>query len=459
MVKNSYLCKTNIEMTNEQIMTKKQTISIVDFPEEEKIVENFGMKFYGETSYENQMAVLSHYLHNNKKKIPKGEQREIIDAIRFFLSRKEFRQKVDVDEWSDEQVLAVAEDPAQYSLFSEFFDVPFPSPVKSKFTFIDLFAGIGGIRIAMQNSGGKCVYSSEWNAQAQRTYLANYGEMPFGDITKESTKSYIPDNFDVLCAGFPCQPFSISGKQKGFADTRGTLFFDICSIVSQKRPKVIFLENVKHLVHHDNGNTLKTILTKLEELGYNTSWRILNGSDYGVPQNRERIIIVGTPNGIFDFDKVKKKPRPHLIEFLDKEGDFEYLTPDEYTLLDDPKEQPGSGLIFAGYRNKSIRKAGVRPGTEHLSRVHKQPNRIYSVYGIHPTLPSQESSGRFFVLTEDHRVRKLTVNECWRIMGFPESYKKVSPVGEQYKQLGNSVCIPMIEAVANEINNQFFSKK
>ena len=283
--------------------------------------------------------------------------------------------------------------------------------------------------------------------------------MPFGDITKESTKHYIPDNFDVLCAGFPCQPFSISGKQKGFEDTRGTLFFDICSIVSEKKPKVVFLENVKHLVHHDNGNTLKVILTKLKELGYDVSWRVLNGSDYGVPQNRERIIIVGTLFGEFDFDKIEKKPRPHLIDFLDKEGNFEFLNPDEYTLLDDPKEQPESGLIFAGYRNKSIRKAGVRPGTEHLSRVHKQPNRIYSVYGIHPTLPSQESSGRFFVLTQDHRVRKLTVKECWRIMGFPESYKKISPIGDQYKQLGNSVCIPMIEAVADEINNQFFSHK
>ena len=148
-----------------------------------------------------------------------------------------------------------------------------------------------------------------------------------------------------------------------------------------------------------------------------------------------------------------------MIDFLDKEGDFEYLDSDEYTLLDNPKEKPESGLIFAGYRNKSIRKAGVRPGTEHLSRVHKQPNRIYSVYGIHPTLPSQESSGRFFVLTEDHRVRKLTISECWRIMGFPESYKKISPIGVQYKQLGNSVCIPMIEAVADEINNQFFSNR
>lgn len=436
--------------------TKVKKISYLEVSEEERVEQNFSMKFYGPTSEENYMAVLSHWLHNHRRNISRDEQAEVVDVIRDYLDRKEFRQGLNLDELTDDEVLKIAEDPAQCHLFSDFFNVPFPAPENPKFTFIDLFAGVGGIRLGMQDAGGKCIYSSEWNCQAQKTYLTNYGEMPFGDITKESTKNYIPDNFDVLCAGFPCQPFSISGKQKGFEDTRGTLFFDICSIVSAKKPKVIFLENVKHLVHHDDGNTLKTILAKLKDLGYNVSWRVLNGSDYGVPQNRERIIIVGTLDGEFDFEKVKKKPRPHLIDFLDKEGDFEYLAPEEYTLLDNPKEQPESGLIFAGYRNKSIRKAGVRPGTEHLSRVHKQPNRIYSVYGIHPTLPSQESSGRFFVLTEDHRVRKLTVNECWRIMGFPESYKKVSPVGDQYKQLGNSVCIPMIAAVANEINNQFF---
>lgn len=435
-----------------------EILSLKDFPEEDTVINNIGVKVYGETSYENQMAVLSHFLHNRHDEIDNEVRLEIVEAIREYLSRKELTQKIDIDNMSDEKLLMVAEDPAQYNLFSDFFNIPFPTPQKTKFTFIDLFAGVGGIRLGMQKAGGKCIYSSEWNCQAQKTYLSNFGEMPFGDITKQSTKNYIPDNFDVLCAGFPCQPFSISGKQKGFEDTRGTLFFDICSIVSTKKPKVIFLENVKHLVHHDKGNTLKTILTKLKELGYNVTWRVLNGSDFGVPQNRERIIIVGTRYGEFVFDKVKKKPRPRLIDFLDKEGSFEYLNPNEYTLLDNPKEQPDSGLIFAGYRNKSIRKAGVRPGTEHLSRVHKQPNRIYSVFGIHPTLPSQESSGRFFVLTEDHRVRKLTVNECWRIMGFPESYKKISPTGDQYKQLGNSVCIPMIEAVADEINNQFFSK-
>lgn len=326
--------------------------------------------------------------------------------------------------------------------------------MRNNIKFIDLFCGIGGIRLGMDSQGFECVFSSDINAECQRTYNENFGEEPFGDITQIDEKS-IPDH-DILCAGFPCQPFSISGKQKGFDDTRGTLFFDICRILNEKKPSVVFLENVKHLVHHNGGKTLQTILEKLEDLGYSVSWRVLNGSDYGVPQNRERIIIIGSLNGKFDFDKLQTVPRERLLEYLDTEGEFEYLDPADYTLIENPKQQPGSGLIFAGYRNKSIRKVGVRPGTEHLSRVHKQPNRIYSVLGIHPTLPSQESSGRYFVLTTDNRVRKLTINECWRIMGFPESYIKVSSIGEQYKQLGNSVCVPMIKAVATEINNQFF---
>lgn len=323
--------------------------------------------------------------------------------------------------------------------------------------FIDLFCGIGGIRLGMESQGFKCVFSSDINLECQKTYEKNFGEKPFGDITMIDEK-LIPEH-EILCAGFPCQPFSISGKQKGFEDIRGNLFFEICRIINEKKPPVVFLENVKHLIHHDHGRTLETIITKLETLGYCVSWKILNAVDFGVAQNRERIIIIGSLSGAkFDFSKVRTVKRKMLTDFLDKTGIFEYLDPSEYTLLDNPKQQPISGLIFAGYRNKAIRKAGVRPGTEHLSRVHKQPNRIYSAKGIHPTLPSQESSGRFFILTEDGRVRKLTINECWRIMGFPEDYKKISAVGEQYKQLGNSVCIPMIEAVAKEINNQFFRR-
>lgn len=175
-----------------KIRTRKAALT--DFPEEEKVVDGVDVKVYGETSYENQMAVLSHWLHNNHRDIAKEEQAEIANAIREFLERKEFRQKINIDEMSDDDLLMAAEDPAQYGLFSQFFNVPFPAPQNPKFTFIDLFAGIGGFRIAMQNLGGKCVYSSEFDAKAQETHLTNYGEMPLDDITK----SYIPKDFDIL---------------------------------------------------------------------------------------------------------------------------------------------------------------------------------------------------------------------------------------------------------------------
>ena len=325
--------------------------------------------------------------------------------------------------------------------------------MENKVTFIDLFSGIGGIRQGFEKNGFECVFSSEINNECKKTYEANYGEMPYGDISKIEAKD-IPDH-DVLCAGFPCQPFSISGKQKGFSDTRGTLFFEISRIAESKKPKVIFLENVKHLKNHNHGNTLATIISELERIGYDVAWKVLNASDFGVAQNRERIIIVASQNGKFEFSKVQTRKKVILNDILDTDGNFEYLNPSEYTIIDNPKRQM-SGLIFVGYRNKAIRKAGVRPGTENLSRVHKQPNRIYSAMGVHPTLPSQEVSGRYYIYTSDNRVRKLTLNECYKLMGYSDDFKKVCSVAEQYKQIGNSVCVPMIYELAKEIKNQFF---
>ncbi|MBR0150140.1 MAG: DNA (cytosine-5-)-methyltransferase [Synergistaceae bacterium] len=202
-------------------------------------------------------------------------------------------------------------------------------------TFIDLFCGIGGIRLGMEEAGFHCVMSSDVNKECRNTYAANFGEIPLGDI-RNIDENTVPDH-DVLCAGFPCQPFSISGKMKGFDDTRGTLFFEICRIINAKKPPVVFLENVKHMVHHNHGRTLEVIAGMLESLGYKVSWSVLNGSDFGVPQNRERIIIIGSVVSEFDFNAVKKKPRPRLADFLDSSGDFEYLSPDEYTLIDSPK--------------------------------------------------------------------------------------------------------------------------
>ena len=245
---------------------KKYTtkINISDFPE---VITKEGIKIYGETSYENSIAVLSHYLHNHNGEASEEQKAEIITAVRDFLHRKNIRQGLN-EEFSDDDVWRVAEDAAQYDFFRDFFDIPFPAPQNPNFTFIDLFAGIGGFRIAMQNLGGKCVYSSEFDAKAQESYFANYGEMPFGDITKESTKSYIPDGFDMLCAGFPCQAFSLAGKKMGFNETRGTLFFDVAEILRRKRPKAFFLENVKGLVIHDRGKTFKTIINRIKDLGY-----------------------------------------------------------------------------------------------------------------------------------------------------------------------------------------------
>ncbi len=321
-----------------------------------------------------------------------------------------------------------------------------------QYKFIDLFAGIGGFRKGFEDAGFKCVFTSEINPQCQQVYEANFGEKPSGDITTINPID-IPD-FDILLGGFPCQPFSISGKKMGFEDTRGTLFFDICRIIEEKKPSVIVLENVKHLIHHDKKRTFKTILKALMNLGYNVNHKILNAKDFGLPQNRERIFIIATKNHYFDFTKLKRKKKTVLRDFLDKEGDFEFIDKSEYTLIDTPKNQE-SGLIFVGHRNKNIWKKGIRENTEHLSRVHRQPNRIYSVDGTHPTIPSQETAGRFFIyIPELDAVRKLTINECYKIMGFPPDFIKHPNTGEQYKQIGNSVAITVIRAIAESIKEQ-----
>ncbi len=348
--------------------------------------------------------------------------------------------------------LNVVKEPELQYMLPIKWDVPFPEPKSVKFTFIDLFAGIGGFRIPLQKLGGKCLFSSENNYHAQRAYEYNFGEVPFGDITKLN-KNLVPKH-DILCAGFPCQPFSISGKMKGFEDTRGTLIYDVFEIIEKQKPNVVLLENVKHLIYHDSKRTLLVITKHLEELGYIVSQKVLNASDFGIPQNRERIIIVGHRKKHFDFSKIKTYPKPILRDFLDYKNNFEYLD-ESFTILEEQKKQK-SGLIFAGFRNKTLRKVGVRPGTEHLSRVHKQPNRIYSTDGVHPTIPSQETSGRFWIWHKK-KVRKLTINECYRIMGFPDNYRFIYNKNELYKQIGNSVAIPMVKAVAKQIIKQLLN--
>src|SRR5574344_1772915 len=320
-------------------------------------------------------------------------------------------------------------------------------------TFIDLFAGIGGFRLAFNNEGFKCVFSSEINKHCQQGYFDNYKELPYGDITKMNPEE-VPD-FDILTARFPCQPFSICGRRKGFEDTRGTSFFNICNIIKIKNPKVLVLENVKHLIHHDNGKTFKVIIESLEELGYCVRYKLLNAKDFGVPQNRERIISFAIKYGTFNFNALHYNTKqPKIKDILDSNIETDYLDKSEYTLIENIRQQE-SGLLFVGYRNKSIWKKGVRPNTEHLSRVHRQPNRIYSINGIHPTIPSQETSGRFFIyIPEINKVRKLTINECYKLMGFPTNFKKNSIIGEAYKEVGNSVCVPLIQEIAKQIKIQ-----
>lgn len=330
--------------------------------------------------------------------------------------------------------------------------------LKQNIRFIDLFAGIGGFRMSFDRCGCQCVFSSEFNEACQKVYEDNYGEKPFGDITKIDEKD-IPD-FDILCAGFPCQPFSICGKKMGFNDTRGTLFFDVCRIIKEKQPKVVVLENVKHLINHDKKKTFRVILSTLEELGYHVSYRILDSTKFGVPQCRERIIIVGVKDRVFDFDDLQESKPLCIRDILDKEGNFEYLDKSEYTLLDPQYiHKQKTGLLFVGYRNKGQWKKGIRPHTEHLSRVHRQPNRIYSIDGTHPTIPSQETCGRFWIyIPEEDAVRKLTIKECYKLMGYPESFKIDSSKGNAYKQCGNSVVIPMVYELAKSIIRQCFTE-
>ena len=327
--------------------------------------------------------------------------------------------------------------------------------MKHKITFIDLFSGIGGFRLALERENYKCVKSCEIDQHACDMYRLNFKDNPSCDITRLDPHT-LPD-FDVLCAGFPCQAFSICGQRRGFDDeTRGTLFFDICRVLEVKKPTSFILENVKNLETHDHGNTIRVMLDSLENLGYTVSYKVLNARDFNVPQNRERIILIGNSNGkLFDFDKLKTKTVNSMKPFLDSSGKFTYLNPSEYTLLEEYKRQNKSGLIFRGYRNKKIRKNGVRPNTEHLSRVHKQPNRIYSSEGTHPTIASTEISGRYWIYDEG-RVRKLTINECYRFFGFPEDFIKIGSKSDLYRRIGNSICVNMVQSIGVELKKQFY---
>lgn len=410
--------------------SKNKKISLIDFPKEERIEKNIRMTFYDETSYENQMAVLSHFLHNHHKEILKEEKQEIVSAIRDYLNRKEFRQDLNLDQLSDDEILKVAEDPMQYSLFTDFYDVPFPAPENPHYTFIDLFAGIGGIRIPFDEMGYDCVFSSEWDAKACQTYFANFGTVPFGDITKIPAER-IPKH-DILLAGFPCQAFSIMGKMQGFADTRGTMFFEIERILKHHRTPYILLENVKQLVGHDGGRTFKVILEKLDQLGYHVKWQILNALDFGLPQKRERVIIVGFLNkadyNAFSFEIPHKKY--NLADILEPDENIDPSLFASEKIVEKRKEKTSGKQLF------------------YPSIWHENKAGDISVHDYSCALRTGASYNYLLV----NGVRRPSSRELLRLQGFPEKYKIVVSHQDIRRQTGNSVAVPMIRMVAHKID-------
>lgn len=309
------------------------------------------------------------------------------------------------------------------------------------FTFIDLFAGIGGMRLAFDRAGGKCVYSNEWNKYSQQTYLANFGEQPEGDITQVDANS-IPDH-DILVAGFPCQPFSIAGVSKknslgratGFEDkTQGTLFFDVCRILKAKRPKAFMLENVKNLCSHDKGRTFKVILEALDELDYEVFYKVLDGQAF-VPQHRERILIVGFDRQRygkkikFKFDITPIIPKPVIRDILEHQVDQRYTLSDKlWTYLQNYAAKHKAAGNGFGY------------GIASLDGVSRTLSARYYKDGSEVLIPQ-----------EGKNPRKLTPRECARLQGFPDSFKIVVSDTQAYKQFGNSVVVPLMSNVAELI--------
>lgn len=345
--------------------------------------------------------------------------------------------------------LKVEQEALQYKLFNQA-TCPFPEPENPKFSFIDLFAGIGGFRMALQSLGGKCIFSSEWDAQARVTYKINFGDAPFGDITQEATKKYIPDDFDVLCAGFPCQAFSIAGRRGGFEDTRGTMFFEVAEILRRKQPKAFFLENVKGLISHGKGATLKTILNVLRnDLNYFVPEpQVLNARNYGVAQNRERILIVGFRKdlGVTNFDY--PKPIEQKFCFQDvKENSVvsaKYYLSTRYlqTLINHKQrhENKGNGFGYEIISDDAVANSIVCGG------MGRERNLVID-RRLTDFTPVTHIKGE----VNREGIRKMTPREWARLQGYPDEFLIPVADASAYKQFGNSVAVPMMQAAAQKI--------
>jgi DNA (cytosine-5)-methyltransferase 1 len=386
-------------------------------------------------------ASFTHYLHNHKNGVSQFYKKDALSYVREILEKEYPTEKV---------TNKVAEEAIQYLIFDLNKSVPFPAPEKPKFKFIDLFAGIGGFRLALQNLAGKCVFTSEWDRYSKQTYKANFGEIPFGDITKAETKNYIPDNFDVLCAGFPCQAFSIAGRRGGFEDTRGTLFYDVAEIINKKQPKAIFLENVKGLRNHDKGKTLATILNVLrEDLGYYVPEpQILNAKKYGVPQNRERIFIVGFRKdlGITDFQYPEPTNKNTVLDDILEENEVSvkyYLSTTYVQTLKNHRarhESKGNGFGYEIIPNDGTANAVVCGG------MGRERNLVFDDR-LTNFKPITNISGK----VNREGIRKMTPREWARLQGFPDNFNIVVSDAQAYKQFGNSVAVPAIQATAEKI--------
>ncbi len=401
--------------------------------QEQISIEDFGGKPFKIRLIEeldNEQAVITHYLHNISNGVAKH----------YKVAAENYLNKYITKNYPDQDISEVKESAIQTLLF-EMNDVPFRTPDKYKFKFIDLFAGIGGFRIAMQNVGGKCVFTSEWNSDAQKTYRANYGEVPFGDITKDEIKQFVPDKFDVLCAGFPCQAFSIAGYRKGFTDTRGTLFFDLEQIIETKRPRAIFLENVKNLQSHDDGNTFKTMIDILEnKLKYKIFYKVLNSMTHAnVPQNRERIFIVGfDPNQVENWNNFQfpsEIPLTHSIHDFLEEGQ-----------QDDCFYYKKSHMYYPELE-KTMKS---RDTVYQWRRVYVRENKS----NVCPTLTANMGAGGHNVplILDNYGIRKLTPRECFSFQGYPKNFVLPNVANSKlYMQAGNSVTTILIERISEQI--------
>lgn len=316
---------------------------------------------------------------------------------------------------------------------------------KKTFSFIDLFAGIGGFRLALEDLGGTCVFSSEWDENSQDVYLKNFEELPYGDITKIKEEE-IPEH-DILCAGFPCQAFSVSGKRLGFEDIRGNLFFDIARIAKHHKPDILFLENVKNFTQHDNGNTLNTALNILDDINYKPFYKVLRSSDYGLPQARERVYIIAFKKdlGIKSFDF------PGQIDSLKIVNDIleaEQSVPRECYINRPDIEIYGNERKVVDPR-KPLQIGKINNGG--------QGERIYSVYASGITLSAYgggaaSKTGAYLI---NNKIRKLTPRECARMQGFPEEFILPENRNIAYKQFGDSVSAPVLKAIFAKIIEKY----